>query len=189
MTQKKRKYTKRNPGKMAKEKGRRFEQDVADLFTKWSELKWRRVPQSGGWNKRVVSGDVFCEAEYIGGPRQKEVIFVPFSCECKKQEGWDFSQLFLGSDKCPIRRWWTQTTEDAKEIKKLPALIFTRNYLPIFIMVSTYNANRITRLTGQSWKKFTHFVCFASKKEQVVILLFEDFLSWVPFRTLLKLTV
>jgi len=147
------------------------------------------VPQSGGWNKRVVSGDVFLSAEYESAPEQKAHIFVPFSWECKKQEGWDFVQLYKDDEKCPLHLWWDQATRDAKVSKKLPALIFTRNYLPIFIMLSTHTANRLVRLTEQSWKEFTHMVHPVPKKGQVVVLVLDDFLDWVPFETLLKLTV
>jgi len=189
MSQDKRKYTKRSPGKRAKSKGRGFENEVAKLLTDWSGYKHQRVPQSGGWDKQVVSGDVFCQAEYASAPGPRESIFVPLSWECKKQEGWDFAQLFNDSEKCPLRVWWNQASTDAKGIKKLPALIFTRNYLPIFIMISTHTANRLVRLTEGTWKELPHIVFPVVRKEQTVIFLLGDFLSWVPFKTLLKLTV
>lgn len=187
---KKRKYSKRSPGKRAKSKGRNFEGEVAKLFTKWSGSEFRRVPQSGGWDPSISSGDVFLVAEYEASrdPREPRVRF-PLSLECKKQEGWDFVQLYKGDEKCPLHLWWKQTARDAKVSKKLPALIFTRNYLPIFIMIRTHAANRLTRLTSSSWKEFTYMVHPVAKKEQIVVLVLDDFLNWVPFETLLKLTV
>lgn len=189
MTKAKRQYTKRSVGKRSKDKGRSFENDVAKLLTKWSGLTWRRVPQSGGWNKRVVTGDVFCEDEYTSVPGRKVELFIPFSWECKKQEGWSFTQLFSDSEKCPLRLFWTQASNDAKTIKKLPAMIFSRNYLPIFIMISTRTANRLVRLTAGSWHDFTHIIAPMVEEEQVVVFLLEDFLKWVPFKNLLELTV
>lgn len=188
MVQTKRKYKKRSSGKRAKQKGRGFEAEVAKLFTKWSGLEHRRVPQSGGWDKKIVCGDVICRAEYESVAGQ-ESIFVPFTWECKKREGWDFVQLFKDDEKCPLHLWWEQASGDSKKVKKLPALIFSRNYLPIFIMIGSRTANRLTRLTGRSWKEFTHMVHPITKKEQVVVLVLDDFLDWVPFQTLLKLTV
>lgn len=179
---------KRSSGKRSKTKGRNFEGEVAKLLTKWSGLEHRRVPQSGGWDKKIVCGDVICSAEYESVPDQIS-IFVPFVWECKKQENWDFVQLFKDDEKCPPHLWWEQVSSDSKRVRKLPALIFTRNYLPIFIMIGTHTANRLVRLTERSWKEFTHMVHSVPKKEQVVVLVLDDFLDWVPFETLLKLTV
>lgn len=185
----KRKYQKRSVGKRSKSKGRGFEQEIATIFSKWSGTKWMRVPQSGGWNKRVVAGDVFCEREYISVSGKREELFVPISVECKKQEGWGFEQLFRDSEKCPLRLFWEQAANDAEKIKKLPVMIFSRNYLPIFIMIGTRMADRLVRLTDGTWQDFNHIIVHIHEKEQVVIFLLEDFLKWVSFETLLKLTV
>lgn len=184
---KKRKYTKRSAGKRAKSKGRGFENDIAKLLTKWSGHKFQRVPLSGGWDKKIVSGDVFCAAEYKRNSGQN--VKVPLSIECKNQEGWTISQLFQISEKCPLRLWWDQSVNDSKKIKKLPALVFTRNYQPVFIMISTVTANRLSRLAHTSWKEFAHIVCPMTQKDKVVVLCLDDFLSWISFDTLLKLTV
>lgn len=191
MTQEKRPYTKRSPGKRARTKGNSFENEVAKLLTKWSGSKFRRVPLSGGWqSSKVATGDLFLVAEYETARTGDGLrVRFPFSVECKKQEGWDFAQLFRDSEKCPLRLWWEQASNDAKIIKKLPALIFARNYSPIFIMVSTLTANRLVRLTEGTWRDLTHVMSPMAKKEQAVIFLLEDFFSWVPFRTLLELTI
>ena len=187
----KRKYSKRSPGKRAKSKGRKFENEIANLFTYWAGSTFRRVPLSGGWqSSSVAAGDIFLVAEYeatndLNVPRVR----FPFSVECKKQERWDFAQLFRDSEKCPLRRFWKQATNDAKKIKKLPIMIFTRNFQPTFIMLSTCTANRLARLAYGTWHDFDHIIVRMSEKDQVVIFLLEDFLGWISFETLLKLTV
>lgn len=171
-----------------RQKGHGFENKFANVLTKWSGLKHRRVPQSGGWHKQVVSGDVFCVAEYEFDP-ERERIFVPLSWECKCAESWDFVHFFKDSDKPSLRQWWQQASDDAEQSHKLPALIFTKNYFPTFVMLHSRTFNRLAKLVGSSWRKFTHTTCQLSKNDQVVVLLLDDFLGWLSFETLLKLTV
>jgi hypothetical protein len=178
----------KHSGKSSKTKGRGFESEVARLFTNWAGSQFRRVPLSGGWQGGVVTGDIFLVAEYLascafGGPRPR----FPFSLECKKQESWDFAQLFKGDTNCPLFTWWEQTKRGAKVTGKLPALVFTRNYLPIFVMVDCSTVVRINELVHSSWENLSHVTCCSSSDCCVVIFLLSDFLSWVPFETLLKI--
>jgi hypothetical protein len=179
------------PGRKSKTKGRSFEQEVAKLFTDWAGSKFRRVPLSGGWQSSgVVTGDIFLVAEYeVASISDAPRVRFPFSVECKKQEGWDFAQLFRDSEKCPLRLFWVQAASDADKIKKLPVMIFSRNYLPIFIMIGTKTVNRLARLTNGPWHDLNHIIVHMSKRGQVVIFLLEDFFQWIPFEILLKLTV
>lgn len=171
-----------------KQKGKGFENKVAHIFTEWSGFKFRRVPLSGGWHKHIVTGDIFCVAEYEPEPKQPG-IFMPFSLECKCAESWDFAHFFSDSEKSSLRQWWQQTSDDSKQSKKLPSLIFTKNYLPVFVMLRTHTFSKLAKLTHSSWKKFSHINFYISKSEQVTVLLLDDFLGWIDFQTLLKLTV
>jgi hypothetical protein len=168
-------------------KGHGFERRLANVLTKWSGYAWKRVPLSGGWNKIVVSGDIFCVAEY-GRNSGQERIVVPFSLECKCSESWDFVHFFKDSEKSPLYQWWQQASSDAKQAGKLPAMIFTKNFLPVFIMLHVRTLNKLAKLVGFSWKKFTYLSCQISQ-EQLAVLLLDDFLGWIDFRVLLKLTV
>jgi len=179
------------PGRKSRTKGRSFELDIAKLFTDWAGSKFRRVPLSGGWQSSdVVAGDIFLVAEYeVVGIGDEPRVHFPLSVECKKQEGWDFAQLFRASEKFPLRLFWVQATSDAHKIKKLPVVIFSRNFLPIFIMIGTKTVDRLVLLTDGTWRDFDHIIVHMFEKDQVVIFLLEDFFQWVPFEILLKLTV
>jgi len=112
-------------------------------------------------------------------------IRIPLSFEAKCAESWDFVQLFKDSDKGPLHAWWAQASADAKSTDKLPALVFTRNYVPVFIMVRTSTLNKLAKLVGSSWKKSA--IKHRITKERVVVVLLDDFLGWVDFTTFLKL--
>jgi len=167
----------------SKNKGRSFENKMANLFTEWSKHKFKRVPMSGGWEKEVVSGDIFCVAEY----EKSQDIRFPLSLELKCTEAWDFEHLFKGSDKNPIYTWWQQSTEDSKISKKIPALIFTKNYQPDFILLRLSILKKLNKLTKKTWEEFFYIHCFLGG-ERVVVLLLSDFLGYINFSTLLQLT-
>lgn len=169
-------------------KGHGFERKAAKVFTQWAQRPFKRVPQSGGWDKSIISGDLFCADEY--SPKSpSHRVWMPLSLECKCAESWDFTHFFKDSDKSSLRQWWHQASSDTDQSKKLPALIFTKNYLPIFIMLRTHTLNKLAKLVGSSWKKFAHLNYQFSKIEQLTVLLLDNFLEWIDFETLLKLTV
>lgn len=164
-------------------KGKGFERDLASILTKWSKMTHKRTPLSGGWNSQIVSGDVFCVAEYNS---LEAKIRVPVSWEAKCNEAWDLAQLFKNSDKSPLNKWWRQASLGAKQIKKTPILVFTKNYFPRFVLLKTNTLNKLTKLTRKPYKNFIH-INGSIGKEKVTTLLLEDFLNWIPFETLLKL--
>lgn len=178
---------KRNVGKMARNKGNSFENTVAKMLTEWSGYEHKRVPLSGGWQKNVVSGDVFCCAEHDVAYKSKSIC-VPFSWECKNQERWDLATLFKPeADKNIIGKFWAQAADDAKVNAKAPALIFTRNFQPIFFIISLGIANKLVKLIGSSYDSLPHMIHIMPNKDKIIMLTFTDFLAWAPFETVLKL--
>tara|TARA_R110000824_G_scaffold200423_2_gene384414 strand:- start:208 stop:660 length:453 start_codon:yes stop_codon:yes gene_type:complete len=58
----------------------------------------------------------------------------PYHVEAKNQEALkSFHNIFV-SPKCPVWKWWAQSTTECPE-DKVPLLIFTRNYMPSFVML------------------------------------------------------
>ena len=169
------------PGR-GKAKGRSFENEVAKLLTEWSGVTWKRVPMSGGWHKDIITGDIFCSAEYEKG----STIRVPISIEIKKQESFNIMHLFKETTGL-VDSWWEQAITDAKKASKVPVVIFSKNYCPVFIIVPTKLLNRISNLYKKRglFDNLCQIRCFL-KGEAVTILLLDDFLEKVEFKVLLQ---
>ncbi len=115
-------------GKKSRNKGAGFERSVAGQLTKWVGTKFSRTPSSGGWNK---TGDIT--------PKDpKEMIRFPFNIECKNNESWNMPMLFdfngVALSGC-FGNWWRQCSGDASKSKRIPVLIFTRNFDEIYCMI------------------------------------------------------
>lgn len=111
-------------GKLSKSKGSSFELKIATSLGQWWGAKFHRVPASGGlhWGSSMnVGGDVIAPPE----------AGFPFVVECKKREGWTLEQIM--NNKGPHKTWWQQVCGDAEETKKVPMLIFAKNYSDIFV--------------------------------------------------------
>jgi len=116
-------------GKMSRNKGNNFERDIAKELATW----WygeagilRRVPMSGGWDAAQL-GDVMIPPAYI-----RVVPDFPFYVECRNREGWDLSELFddvVGQ----LKKWWVESSAKATRIGKIPLLIFSRAFQPIYV--------------------------------------------------------
>ena len=181
----KEKQSGKRKGIRGRDKGREFELSIAKVFARWSGTPFKRTPLSGGWDPNVVSGDVFCVAEYE--PKDTDRIRFPFSIEAKDDESWDFVQLFKGTEKCPLKTFWRQATRDAKMTKKIPMLVFSKNWTPVFVMLQTPILERLSKIVGSSWKTLTYMVYSISPCEVIVFLLLDDFLKWADFEGVLKL--
>ena len=121
-------------------KGHGFERKAAKIFSDWSDRQFKRVPLSGGFDKEIITGDIFCVDEY--GPKDpKDRVWLPISIECKCSESWKFVHFFTKTDKSTLNQWWQQSSDDAKQNGKCPTLVFTKNNFPIFIMLSTKTFN------------------------------------------------
>lgn len=107
-------------GRMSKRKGSNFELTCCKLLKDWWGGDFKRVPLSGGWDKSVMTGDIFRTL-----PDGNIDNNFPFSIECKKQEGWTFTQLFKQTG--PVRTWWKQCSEEALIRNRAPILIFAKN--------------------------------------------------------------
>jgi len=113
-------------GKGSKVKGSSYENKVAKLLGDWWGGKFSRVPASGGlqWGAdQRVAGDIVPPAD----------VYFPFVVECKKREEWTMEHVLL--DIGDPKDWWKQVVMDARRIKKVPLLIFSRNRAKDFVML------------------------------------------------------
>jgi len=127
-------------GKKSKRKGRNFERVVAKILDEWwtgGKGEFHVVPCSGGLNwktkKAITVGDIV-------GPND-----FPFVVSCKNTEIWDFNQLLGNKNKdstSPLLKWFEEIRNEAEElynktgIIKYPVIIFTKKYLPEYIIYS-----------------------------------------------------
>lgn len=154
-------------------KGNTFEKLCCRLSSNWWGKSFLRVPGSGGWNKNVVTGDIFPVDE--NGDVDSTF---PFSVECKDQEcgkddkdkkkvrkKWELHLLMIG--KGPFMRWWGQCERDCPEGKH-PLLIFKKNYSPVFVMMRTnvlHTPFESLRVDKEALQRSTYlvvpgFICF-----------------------------
>lgn len=110
----------------SKNKGGKFEREIAKLFTDWTGYEFSRVPASGGlrWKKADnISGDITC-SDPEGISKQL------FSVECKFHKEISFEHILLGNKKCKILEFWEQACNDAERCNKNPMLIMRYNGMP-----------------------------------------------------------
>jgi hypothetical protein len=141
-------------GKRSRNKGASYERHIAKILTKWWGSQIDRVPQSGGWQKERITGDVAADDKF------------PFSVECKKQEGWHLEDI-LYKDSL-ITKWWKQCCDDCPD-SKTPLLVFSRNYYPDFCTLKTYDF--LSLCDGLSVRRF--------KIGGQTIIMFDEFLKHV----------
>ena len=166
-------------------KGHSYENKIAKILSEWSKVQWKRVPMSGGWgSKDIASGDIFCTLEFD----KKVPIITPISIECKATESWELVHFFKDTDSSPIGSWWQQSSDDAKKSKKIPIVIFSKNYFPNFIMLPSNILPKLTKLLKKKtlFDSCPQINCIVNK-DDITVLLLSDFLSLVDFKTLLKL--
>jgi hypothetical protein len=63
--------------------------------------------------------------------------------ECKKEEGWDFTQLVRGNGSNIFATWWAQSLGDSERWNKVPLVVFSRNFTADFVMYHTDMGERL----------------------------------------------
>jgi len=151
----------------SRKKGATYERQIAKKLSDWSNIKLRRSPQSGGWNSR---GD-------ITPVDPKDMVDWPFNIELKNRQGWQLTELLTGNNiQTGILSWWKQSVRDSKISKKIPVLIFTKNFDTDYICLE----KNVFKQLGLS-KKIKNFLL----NRGLVFFLMKDFLN-VPYKNLFK---
>lgn len=95
------------------QKGSRFEYKIRDLLTEKTGVEWHRVPLSGGGS---MKGDLYCLKTHY------------FHCfECKSFKDTVIQENLLTAKSNNIFSWWEQTVREAKEMNRIPALVFKKD--------------------------------------------------------------
>jgi len=137
---------KKKKRKNSRAKGATFERDTAKLFSEWTGIQFRRTPMSGGWAK---TGD-------ITPVNPKEMDSFRFNVECKNQQVWSFGDLIKDiHNNDGIESWWIQAANDGEKSKRIPLLVFTRNFDVSYIML-TENLYKRLAFTNPIWRDKVH---------------------------------
>lgn len=164
--------------KNGKNKGNKYERDIAKLLTEAWGIKFRRVPTSGGmehWRGDIVA--VFDE----------DRIRFPFCIELKNQKTLN------------IPAWIRQTQAEAEETNKIGLLIFHRNhtsknylimkesefkdlyadqYDTIIIEKQQNNISAMNWIKAAEKKTDSFIIKFNHEQTSYVLLPFKDFISF-----------
>ena len=109
-----------------KQKGNRFEREIANFLTRIFEISFLRVPMSGAFQtvnntvSEVFSGDVFTEDE-----KYKDIVI-----ECKNYKSISINDFF--SDKSDFQKWIDQCIRESG--KKFWVLFFKINRIGTFFV-------------------------------------------------------
>jgi hypothetical protein len=179
--------------KHKKRKGKRFEEQIAELLRKYYHLKEKQVYRSltSGNYRGIEFGDITWSIPI------EQFTYIPL-IECKNQESWNLEQLitsyqnisFFESDlinkvKQPFKKWFQQIKKEFENLKNeytsiygilvRPILVFKKNYSPIYsltLLDELYiNLNNIKSLDFR--------VTLRNKNNEMYLLtFFEDLLKF-----------
>ena len=144
------------------QKGSRFEYKIRDLLTDKTGVKWDRVPMSGAGS---MKGDLYCLTNHY------------FHCfECKSYKDTVIQENLLSAKSNNIYDWWSQCVREAKQMNRIPALVFKKDRGKPMIMIGELrddlNYMRIHSYLGE-------------ETIDAYIYLFEEWLSVIPKKELI----
>jgi hypothetical protein len=95
------------------QKGSRFEYLIRDMLTEKTGVKWDRVPLSGGGS---MKGDLYCLTNHY------------YHCfELKSFKDTVIQENLLSAKSNNIFGWWDQCVREAKQMNRVPALVFKKD--------------------------------------------------------------
>jgi Holliday junction resolvase len=101
----------------SRDKGKRAEYQIRDVFRNHTGLNWERVPGSGGFSaSHGLKGDIYV-------PGEEEV----FCIEVKHYKEETLNSLLLKNPDNQLAKFWAQTRREAEQVGKRPLLIFKKD--------------------------------------------------------------
>jgi len=174
-----------------KQKANTYEIAIAKLFTEayypTKDGEFRRIPLSGGWDKRVVSGDVVA-LRYVDKSKKDMAIdeSFPLSIECKTWHG--VKQFFSGlySEESALFEWMVQAQEDSIVVKKMPVVVFRLFRTENIAMFISTDFGQLTLQFGNFRGKIYTIEKIMPKEEKtferkLTFVLLKDFLEWIDW--------
>lgn len=118
-------------GASSRDKGSRWERDVAKCLGKWWGATFRRTPMSGGWHL----GDGEGKGKLRGDLVQMDGPEFPFSVECKATESWSLDRFLKEPDRSCLSSYLRQAWTGAADEGKIPMLVAKRNLQPAVVFI------------------------------------------------------
>lgn len=157
-------------GKHSREKGCRFERQIAKQFTEWyrtggyPDAEFRRTPMSGAygpeWN---LGGDLMVNLPF------------PFYVELKDRETWRLEQLLDGVG--PVKGWVEHAQGEARLAGLVPMVIIARNHVsPLMLLPTHHPTATAARLDDAPYLR----VCYGEERWYVQTV--ASFLATTPPR-------
>lgn len=142
----------------SRQKGARTETLARDMLRKHTGLNWERVPGSGALDpKHQLKGDL-----YIPGVINRFCVEVKGYAEDHINSG-------LLTHKTPqLIEWWQQTDRQARQVDKLPLLIFKYDRSKLFVATVAYDLD----ILDNRWLLYSN-----GGDYEFYIMLLEDWLS------------
>lgn len=136
------------------QKGSRFELICRDLLTQKTGVRWERAPLSGAG---ALKGDLYCPTRHY------------YYCfECKSFADTVIQENLLTAKSNNFYMWWDQTTREAQQMQRKPALLFKKDRgKPMIAVPEKIEGLNSLQLTSDLGDTFV----------DVWIYLFEDWLS------------
>lgn len=178
-----------------KAKGSSFERVVGKLFSEAyypdGSGEFKRVPLSGGWDKRVTPGDLMALKRSRSDSDEMVIDQSwPFSVECKNWK--DIKHFFTGlyGVESQMFDWMGQAISDAVAGEKIPLVIFKLYRQEHVAMLLDCDFHRITALFGRFPKKLYAIRRFdngdmpdfgRSVANDLMLCLLKDFIDWIDW--------
>jgi len=176
-----------------KAKGNAYERVVAKIFTETyypaEDGEFRRVPLSGGWDKRAAPGDLIA-LKYVDKEGEEMVIdrSFPFLVECKTWKDENVKHFFSGlySEDSIFFDWMLQACGDSSLARRLPLVVFKLYRTENVAMIVSTDFYQLANLFGNFVGKIYNIEKIMPKDEgavpqKLVFVLLKDFLEWIDW--------
>jgi hypothetical protein len=142
----------------SRQKGARTETLARDMLRKHTGLNWERVPGSGALDpKHQLKGDL-----YVPGQTNR------FCVEVKGYADDHINSGLLTHKTPQLIEWWQQTDRQARQVDKLPLLIFKYDRSKLFVATVAYDLDMLEN----RWLLYSN-----GGDYEFYIMLLEDWLS------------
>lgn len=125
------------------QKGSRFEYLIRDKLRAKTGTQWERTPLSGGG---TMKGDLYCvNANYT------------YCFECKSFADSVIMENLLSAKSNNIYGWWEQCVREAKQMNRVPALVFKKDRGKPLIAIEEEHPINTLRLTSSLGDEIVDF--------------------------------